>query len=308
MSKYVELEGISEYSTWDIIKKIDKGWSQDGKYYIKNNVGQEFLLRVSDISNFQDKQKEYENLCKISKTNIKMSMPISFGVCSNNKLVYSLLTWINGNDAELVLPKLSVKEQYELGMKSGKILKEIHNIPAPESQQKWKDRFNYKIERNIKNYNNCGIVIPHADKIIQYINDNRYLLKDRQQTIQHGDFHVGNIIINENKEIWIIDFNRYDFGDPWEEFNRIVFSLNISVPFVVGQINGYFNNNIPDKFFKLMALYIACNALSSVSWAIPFGQTEVETMLNNINDMLEYYDYFNTFIPKWYKLKLLNEI
>lgn len=302
MNKYEELKDIKGYSTWDIIKKIDKGWSQDNKYYIKDNFRKEFLLKVSDISNLESKKKEYENICKISKTNIKMSIPISFGVCANNTMVYSLFTWINGNDAETVLSNFSIKNQYELGVESGKILKSIHTIPAPKSQQKWSDRFNHKIDRNIRNYNNCSIVIPHADKIIKYINDNRYLLEDReQQTIQHGDFHVGNLIITEDNKIGVIDFNRYDFGDPWEEFNRIVFSLDVSIPFVIGQINGYFNNDVPDKFFKLMAVYIASNALSSVPWAISFGETEVENMLKNINNMLQYYDYFNTYKPTWYK-------
>lgn len=299
---YDELNDIKEYSTWHIIKKIHKGWSQDNKYYIKNNIGQEFLLRVSDISNIEDKKKEYENLGEISKTNINMSRPISFGSCANSTLIYLLLTWVDGNDAEIVLPTLSIREQYELGMESGAILKSIHAIPAPKDQQRWGDRFNYKIDRNIRNYKNCGIVIPHVDKIIKYINENRYLLEDREQTIQHGDYHVGNLIITENNKIGVIDFNRYDFGDPWEEFNRIVFSLSVSIPFSVGQINGYFTNNVPDKFFKLMALYIASNSLSSLPWAIPFGQAEVETMLRNTNKMFEYYDYFNTYKPSWYKL------
>lgn len=61
------------------------------------------------------------------------------------------------------------------------------------------------------------------------------------------------------------------------------------------------------KSFKLMALYIASNALSSVPWAIPFGQAEVEFMLRNIKKMLEEYDYFNTYKPTWYKSRLFNE-
>lgn len=301
MKIYEKLKDIKDYTTWDIINKIEKGWSQDEKYYIKNKSGEEFILRLSDVSSLESKKKEYDNLCKISKTKINMSMPISFGACSNNTQVYSLHKWVSGNDAEIILPNLCIEEQYKLGVESGKILKLIHSIPAPENQENWSVRFNNKIDRNIRNYNNCGIVIPHADKIIKYINDNRYLLENREQTIQHGDFHVGNLIITKNQKIGVIDFNRYDFGDPWEEFNRIVFSLKFSIPFTEGQINGYFNNNVPDKFFKLMALYIAANSLSSVPWAIPFGQLEIDTMLWNINKMLEYYDYFNTYKPTWYQ-------
>jgi Predicted aminoglycoside phosphotransferase len=301
MCEYQEFQDIYEYPTWDVIRKVDKGWSEDKKYYIKDSSGNEFLLRISDISNLESKKKEYENLCKIYKTGINMSAPISFGVCSNKKYVYSLLTWINGNDAETVLPNLSTGEQYELGVESGEILMSIHTIQAPLDQQKWSDRYNSKIDRKIKSYNDCGITIPHADKIIKYINDNRYLLEDREQTIEHGDYHAGNLIITEDNKVGVIDFNRYGFGDPWEEFNRIGFSLNASIPFTIGQINGYFNNNVPDKFFKLMALYMATNSLSSVPWAIPFGQTQVNVMLRNIDKMLDFYHCFDTYIPVWYK-------
>ena len=47
------------------------------------------------------------------------------------------------------------------------------------------------------------------------------MLANRPQSFQHGDYHIGNMMI-ENNKIVIIDFDRYDFGDPWEEFNRIV--------------------------------------------------------------------------------------
>lgn len=50
---------------------------------------------------------------------------------------------------------------------------------------------------------------------------NRYLLEGRPQTFQHGDYHVGNMIITKSRELGIIDLNRFDYGDPWEEFNRI---------------------------------------------------------------------------------------
>ena len=46
----------------------------------------------------------------------------------------------------------------------------------------------------------------------------------------------------------MIDFDRFDFGDPWEEFNRIVWSAQVSTPFASGMIDGYFDNEVPDYF------------------------------------------------------------
>ena len=63
---------------------------------------------------------------------------------------------------------------------------------------------------------------------IEYINNNRHLLKDRANTFQHGDYHIGNMMINKSNELVVIDFDRDDYGDPWEEFNRLVWSIQVS--------------------------------------------------------------------------------
>lgn len=67
------------------------------------------------------------------------------------------------------------------------------------------------------------------------------------------------------------------------------------------QINGYFKNNVPDLFFRLMALYTAINAHFSIIWSIPFGEEEIQGDLTlarmNFND----YNGFETYIPVWYK-------
>ncbi|GCD10526.1 hypothetical protein [Clostridium tagluense] len=40
-------EDISGYPEWSIVSEIEKGWSKDKKYYIKDKDGQEFLqLRI----------------------------------------------------------------------------------------------------------------------------------------------------------------------------------------------------------------------------------------------------------------------
>jgi aminoglycoside phosphotransferase (APT) family kinase protein len=47
------------------------------------------------------------------------------------------------------------------------------------------------------------------------------ILKNRPQYYQHGDYHPGDMIIAPDGSLFVIDWNRDDFGDPWEEFNRI---------------------------------------------------------------------------------------
>ena len=285
---------------WLSVEPIQKGWSNDAKYRIQTGNHGSFLLRISGISEFDRKKEEYEAVKRLDGRSLFMSRPVDFGVCNDGKSVYMLLTWLEGIDAEEVLPALKDEVQYALGYQAGKALREMHRLSAPSAREDWARYFNRKTDRKIENYLDCPVKFEKSHKIIEYIHDNRRLLEGRPQTFQHGDFHAGNMIVNAQNEIGIIDFNRYDYGDPWEEFNRIVFCAGISSQFASGRINGYFEGKVPEVFFRLMALYIGSNTLSSIPWAIPFGEAEVSFMLNQVRNVLDWYDDFHTFIPKWY--------
>ncbi|AKB25720.1 Aminoglycoside phosphotransferase [Methanosarcina sp. MTP4] len=291
---------IPDSCKWKTVEAINKGWSNDQKYYIQTTDGRKLLLRISDIRQYENKKWDFEAIKRLDKIDILMSRPIDFGICNNGQSVYSLLTWIKGEDARTVLPALSNKEQYQLGVKAGEALRIMHQIPAAKNQMPWSERFNRKINRNITYYKACGIYLKGADKIIKYIEQNRYLLENRPQCFQHGDYHVGNMIVTKSGELGIIDFDRLDYGDPWEEFNRITWCADISAVFASGRINGYFGHDVPALFFRLMALYIASTQLSSVPWAIQFGQEEVNKALGQAENVLEWYDGFETYMPKWY--------
>lgn len=168
-----------------------------------------------------------------------------------------------------------------------------------ENQFDWETRFNMKLDSKIKMYNECSIELDGAEDIITYIEYNRQLLANRPQTFQHGDYHIGNMIIEKNK-IVIIDFNRYDFGDPWEELNRIVWCTQVSPIFASGILNVYFDDEVPLEFWKLIALYISSNTLSSILWTIPYGESEVQTMLNQAKDVLSWHNNMRKPIPTWY--------
>lgn len=291
---------IPDSCKWQIVEPINKGWSNDQKYYIQTVDGRELLLRVSDILQYENKKQDFEAIKQLDNLEVLIPHPVDFGICNNGQSVYSLLTWIKGRDAEYILPEMNSKEQYQLGVKAGKILKIMHQVPAAKNQISWSERFNRKINRNIADYEACGIRLKGADKIIEYIENNRYLLDSRPQCFQHGDYHVGNMIVTKSGELGVIDFNRLDYGDPWEEFNRITWCADVSAVFASGRINGYFDYDVPALFFRLMALYIASNQLSSIPWAIKFGHEEVSTMLRQAENILKWYNGFETCIPKWY--------
>lgn len=277
---------------------VNKGWSDDKKYCVTDENGTKYLLRISDISHYDAKKHEFEMMKKVAEKGVPMCVPIEFGTCEEG--VYSVQTWIEGADAEEVMITFSKDKQYEYGFEAGLILQKIHSIPAPDTQEDWGKRFNAKMDRKIKKYNECPLKYENGEEFIKFINENRHLINDRPQTYQHGDYHIGNMMIDNKGQLHIIDFNRNDYGDPWEEFNRIVWCAKVSPHFASGMVDGYFDGNVPIEFWKLLALYISSDTLSSLPWAIPFGQQEIDTMLNKAKEILGWYDNMKNPVPIWY--------
>ena len=109
------------------------------------------------------------------------------------------------------------------------------------------------------------------------------------------------MIITGNNELGIIDFNRFDYGDPWEEFNRIVWCAQKAPAFAAGMVDGYFDGEqIPELFWRLMRLYLSQNMISSVVWARDLSERDLQIAIENGNRVLEWYDDFHELVPNWY--------
>ena len=284
----------------DLISRelIQKGWSGDQKYCARDQQGHPCLLRISSMEQYDRKRREYQLMQQVEALGVPMCRPLAFGTCAEG--VYSLQSWINGADAEEIIPTLPQEQQYAYGIQAGQILKKIHQIPAPPETEAWEPRFNRKIDRKIKMYRDCPLQYENGQRFIDYIGENRHLLRGRPLTYQHGDYHIGNMMIGGDGQLYIIDFNRYDFGDPWEEFNRIVWCAQLSPAFASGMVDGYFDRCVPLEFWKLLALYISSNTLSSLPWAIPFGEEQVQVMQNQAREVLQWYENMADPVPRWY--------
>lgn len=283
---------------------IEKGWSGDKKFCAVTKNGESYLLRISPPDRLERKRREYENMRKVASLEIHMCLPMEFGTCAEG--AYSIQSWIDGTDAERAIMSMNTAEQYRYGWDAGQILAKIHTVPAPADIPDWEDRFNAKIDRKIAMYENCGLKYEQGgEAFLTYIAQNRYLLNGRPQSYQHGDYHIGNMMIDRNGTLTVIDFDRDDYGDPWEEFNRIVWCAQAAPAFACGMVDGYFDRNVPIEFWKLLALYICSNTLSSLPWAIPFGEGEIQVMRKQAAQVLQWYNGMRSVIPGWYQPQLL---
>ena len=278
---------------------IEKGWSGDKKYRIECADGNEYLLRVSPVEKAERRRGEFERTRRVADLGVAMNLPLEFSLQEEGAC--TILSWVEGYDAEEHIPTLPREEQYRLGLDAGRILQKMHTIPAPADAEDWEERFNKKIDRKLAMYDACPLKYEGGEAFLKHIAENRHLLANRPQSYQHGDYHIGNMMVTKDGVLTVIDFEKDDHGDPWEEFNRIVWSAQAAPRFAAGMVDGYFGGDVPIEFWNLLALYICSNSLGSLPWAIPFGEQEICVMRNQAAQVLQWYDNMTNPVPSWYR-------
>lgn len=291
---------IPDQQNWEQITPITKGWSHDEKFYIRHRNGSQYLLRLSPKEDLEQEATLYAALQQLTGKGLALPDLLAAGHCWQGQRTYRLFSWVDGMELGPELPKLSQEKQYDLGVQAGQLLKQIHQVLAPAHHLPWATYFQQKIDKKLALFQGCGIGFPGSEKIRSFIAAHRSLVEGRPQCFHHGDYHIGNMLLTHDQQLAVIDFNRLDFGDPWDEFNRITWTADKSPSFASGQIDGYFDKHPPTHFFDLMALYIAVNQIGAIPWAIDYGEEEVQTLLQQTKVVMSWFDDFSKTIPNWY--------
>ncbi|WP_260681919.1 aminoglycoside phosphotransferase family protein [Alkalicoccobacillus porphyridii] len=283
------------------VVEVKKGFSTDKKFLVKMPDRSTFLLRLFHMDEVAHKRSEFLILEKMNALSIRCTRPISIGEIENQG--YMVTSYLEGEDAEEKILTCTEQEQFDIGFEAGKELKKMHQVSAPASIAPWSLRKLEKHNKYIDAYAACGIKIKNDLKIINFINENIHLMQERPNLFQHDDYHLGNIILRNKEFAGVIDFNRYDWGDPYHEFIKIgIFSRQLSIPFSKGQIQGYFAGGEPDEsFWRLYSLYLAMCVFSTVVWTLKFTPNNMEEMLNKVYTYLDDHDYFDRCRPTWYE-------
>ncbi|MBM6619431.1 aminoglycoside phosphotransferase family protein [Bacillus suaedaesalsae] len=290
---------LDKYKIQDIVQ-IHKGFSNDEKYKVSLKDGTVLLVRVSSPDSYKRKKDEFDVLATVYRLGVTCSEPLHFHVLPSGNICM-VLGFIEGEDGEEALRKHSEDIQYKMGFEAGRQLKMMHSIPAPVDlqnwyEQKWKKHMSY-----YESYKTCGFVFEHAEDIQRFIEKNVDLLKNRPSTFQHDDFHPGNLIFHKGRYNGVIDFNRYDWGDPYHDFYKVgLFTTHVSVPFAVGQLHGYFDNSVPDEFWKIYTVYMGMSIFSSILWSLKQEPSLLNSMIGNLHQILKDHNQFTSHIPSWY--------
>ena len=283
---------------FDKREPVDYGWSGDKKYHAWGADGREYFLRVCSPEKEARMRKARELQQGAWDLGLPVSQPLGFERREDG--IYMWERWLPGQLLSDALPALPQEKQRSLGLDAGYIIKQLHSFPAPAEAEDWESSFYAKIDRKLQLYRECPLQYENGGAFVRYLEENRGLLHGRPQCMQHGDYHTGNMMLCGGK-LFVIDFDRFDWGDPWEEFNRIVWSAQLSPAFARGTVDGYFDGAPPLAFWKLLALYIANNTLGSLPWAVPFGEEQMDIMREQAAQVLDWYDGMENPVPRWYR-------
>jgi len=158
-----------------------------------------------------------------------------------------------------------------------------------------------KFSAYLRAYQLDSYQLPQEAKLLRFIETHLPLLKQRPITLLHDDFHLGHIICKGLTYNGVIDFNGYDVGDPYHDFYHLaLFSRRHSIPFCIGQIDGYFSSAPDDMFWRLYALYAAMTVFSTIVWTRQYDPQSFDDALARIHIILQDHDNFSSMKPLWY--------
>ena len=284
------------------VEMLEKGTSDDKKYKVNASNGSKYLICTYDFINIECVKKVAALLKILDTEGIPAQKLVDLIASESLRKVYLVLEWCDGADAFAIIPTLTKAEQYNLGVQSGKILQKIHSlhIPVRDEDKHRVNKITNQTRERIQHYKESGYRFDGDEAVIKYLEENIMLVHDRPQSLRHGDYHFGNMIVSRELSLTIIDWNSYGYGDPWEEFQQMAWYAAVCPFFAIGQLHGYFNGDPPIEFFPILVFYMASCALSSIVYAGSKAEQFIEYMILRAEDTVMWFECFRSLYPNWY--------
>ncbi len=279
------------------VTPVTEGWSHDQKYKIESETGS-CLLRVSPADHYARKQAEFAQIARLNLQTQAFPQAVDHGLSADGQQCYVRYQWIEGTEARNVFPRLTDEQQFQHGVTAGKFLRLIHELPQTAKVDSYV-MISAKMRTRRQQMREQGLEFSGYETMIEFLERHLSLLKDAPTTFQHGDFHLGNMLIDPSGQLRVIDFNRSNFGDPIEDFDRLfTFSRKESLSFARGQLRGYFGE-VSDEFYPHALCYLTMICAFGLVWAHQFGAKEIAVHHALIDQVMEDFDGLRTTRPKW---------
>ena len=162
----------------------------------------------------------------------------------------------------------------------------------------YQERTEYYIEL----YRKCGYTFKGDEEIISYLQEQQHCIGERPVALMHEDFQTDNMVISCYGELSIIDFQMCGVVDPYLVLTGAEVSAMYSIPFAMGQIDGYFGNNVPRDFWEKYNYYMLTEMLYAFTVGVKIAEEREETF-HMFDEEVNRIKYHGSHIPAWYQKK-----
>ena len=286
----------------DRVEYLRKGYSTDRKYILWEDGGPKYLLRLAGIELRERRKADFEMISMHHERGVMCPQPFAFGVVDSGKVCYSLLSYLPGKNAEEALPRLPETQQFAIGFSAGQELLKLHGVRHPDKDFDWPSRRTTKYLRHIEGARDLDLAFAGQEEVEDYVDANLDLLDKAPVRFQHEDYHAANLIVHKREFAGVVDFNRFDWGDPVEDFCKLPwFSRPVSTPFARGQVQGYLSGGVPTELWRRYNLYVTMSLHGSLVWAHRYYPKQLGMFRRRIKEILDTHDFGGSGPPTWYE-------
>lgn len=214
------LRELRQQVEFDRHEYVAKGHSDATKLVLIRDDKPVYLLRIYSLDSYNRRKNEHDCIRLHYNNGVRCQEPIALEAWPDLQLCGLLLTYMEGESGEAVLPGLSPEAQYLQGESAGKELRTIHKV-VPDTEVNWFERRYAKYLDKKRKVGELGLRFHKQSELEAYIERSFGLLCDSVICFQHDDYHPANLIFRNGLLNGVIDFSRFDWGDPWEEFFKL---------------------------------------------------------------------------------------
>jgi aminoglycoside phosphotransferase (APT) family kinase protein len=277
---------------------IDAGYSSDRKFHVVATGG-EFVMRLALTSDLAARRFEFDAVRQLRSLGVRCPEAIRFG-CPG-ETCYGLYSYLPGACATDALPTLSSEQQLTIGLRAGEQLKLIHgSLASPDKVDDYEIRGG-KFRKHREMLAESGITFRGQHLANEFVEANLHLLRDRPTTFRHGDFHPGNLIVDGTELSGVIDFNRADWGDPFDDFYKTAyFGAPVSAMYAIGLVRGYFGGDPPAEFWPIYNVYVGAVLPADIVWCQALYPDQVADAIKRVEWITGSHDFVGGGLPAWW--------
>lgn len=287
---------------WKHYKKLKYKYYYGMNYLLTDYNEQLYMLHIDNQLNHHQNGFIWRFLNNIKTINVETPRLLQYGYFNNKINVYIIFSWVQGQHLSSIISNYSFSTRYHIGYIMGKNLKAIHETPVDEKDFVSFEEINSNKWRKVSAYLNSDFKFPIHNDIVKFITDNFDEIKEFQPAYIHNNFYDENIVLYQRNKLGLINFTKSRVDDPIYDLVKMqIYTNDKSYNFALGVLDGYFDKNIPEEFWKKYAVLTAYSCIS-MFYALSIKEQNSDLYIKNLfADICYQYDNFHSFIPKWYK-------